>query len=76
MTITAEVLLYAIAVILLVLAALGLGTRVALGWLGLALAVFTFGVLRFLTRTHIGQFPHPYTIRHLPTSVFTHSGAR
>jgi len=45
MTITAEVLLYAIAVILLVLAALGLGKRLALGWLGLALAVFTFGVL-------------------------------
>ena len=45
MTITAEVLLYAIAVILLVIGALGVGERVTLGWLGLALAVFTFGVL-------------------------------
>jgi hypothetical protein len=45
MTITAEVLLYAIAVILLVIGALGIGKRVTLGWLGLALAVFTFGVL-------------------------------
>ena len=45
MTITAEVLLYAIAVILLLLAAFGVGTRVTLGWLGLAVAVFTFGVL-------------------------------
>ena len=44
-TITREVLLYAIAVILLILGALGLGTRVALGWAGLAIAVFTFGVL-------------------------------
>jgi hypothetical protein len=45
MTITLEVVLYLIAVVLLVLAALGIGKRVALGWLGLALAVFTFGVL-------------------------------
>jgi hypothetical protein len=44
-TITLEVVLYIIAVVLLVLAALGVGTRVALGWAGLALAVFTFGVL-------------------------------
>jgi hypothetical protein len=44
-TITLEVVLYVIAVVLLVLAALGVGTRVALGWAGLALAVFTFGVL-------------------------------
>jgi hypothetical protein len=44
-TITLEVVLYVIAVVLLVLAALGVGTRVALGWVGLALAVFTFGVL-------------------------------
>ena len=34
MTITAEVLLYAIAVILLVIGALGIGKRVTLGWLG------------------------------------------
>jgi hypothetical protein len=46
MTITGEVVLYAIAVILLVLGALGVGgKRVALGWAGLAIAVFTFGVL-------------------------------
>jgi hypothetical protein len=45
MTITVEVVLYLIAVVLLVLAALGVATRVALGWAGLALAVFTFGVL-------------------------------
>jgi hypothetical protein len=46
MTITGEVVLYAIAVILLVLGALGVGgKRVALGWAGLAVAVFTFGVL-------------------------------
>ena len=45
MTITREVVLYAIAVILLVLGALGVGKRVALGWAGLAVAVFTFGVL-------------------------------
>ena len=45
MTITAEVLLYAIAVILLVIGALGIGKRVTLGWLGLAVAVFAFGVL-------------------------------
>jgi Flp pilus assembly protein TadB len=40
-----EVVLYAIAVVLLVLAALGVGTRITLGWAGLAIAVFTFGVL-------------------------------
>lgn len=46
MTITLEVVLYVIAVVLLVLAALGVATtRVSLGWMGLALAVFTFGVL-------------------------------
>ena len=45
MTITAEVLLYAIAVILILLGAFGLGRRVTLGWVGLAIAVFTFGVL-------------------------------
>jgi hypothetical protein len=45
MTITLEVVLYAIAVVLLVLAALGVGTRLTLGWAGLAIAVFTFGVL-------------------------------
>jgi hypothetical protein len=45
MTITLEVVLYVIAVVLLVLAALGVSTRVALGWAGLALAVFTSGVL-------------------------------
>ena len=46
MTITGEVVLYAIAVILLVLAALGVGSkRIAIGWVGLAVAVFTFGVL-------------------------------
>jgi hypothetical protein len=40
MTITREVVLYAIAVILLVLGALGVGgKRVALGWAGLAVAV-------------------------------------
>jgi hypothetical protein len=44
-TITIEVVLYVIAVVLLVLAALGVGSRIALGWAGLALAVFTFGVL-------------------------------
>jgi hypothetical protein len=43
---TVEVVLYLIAVILLVLAAFSVAAgRVALGWLGLAVAVFTFGVL-------------------------------
>jgi hypothetical protein len=45
MTITLEVVLYIIATILLVLAALNVGARIALGWAGLAIAVFTFGVL-------------------------------
>jgi hypothetical protein len=46
-TITLEVVLYVIAVVLLVLAALGVRTTRAwgFGWWGLALAVFTFGVL-------------------------------
>jgi len=45
-TITREVVLYVIAVVLLVLAALDVGSkRIALGWAGLALAVLTFGVL-------------------------------
>lgn len=43
-------LLYVAAVILLALAAFGVRAgRVQLGWLGLAVAVFTFGVLPELT---------------------------
>lgn len=39
-------LLYLVAVVLLLLAAFGVRTgRVSLGWLALAVAVFTFGVL-------------------------------
>jgi hypothetical protein len=45
MTVTLEVVLYFIAVVLFVLAALGVGRRLTLGWAGLAIAVFTFGVL-------------------------------
>lgn len=42
--------LYLLATILIGLAAFGINPpRVALGWLGLALAVFTFGVLPALT---------------------------
>jgi hypothetical protein len=41
-----ELLLYLVSFILLVLATLGLGLpRVAFGWAGLAVFVFTFGVL-------------------------------
>lgn len=43
-------LLYLLATILLTLAAFGVGTsRVSLGWLGLAVFVFTAGVLPALT---------------------------
>lgn len=43
-------ILYLIAVILIVLEAFGVRAgRVSLGWLGLAVAVFTFGVLPALT---------------------------
>lgn len=43
-------LLYLVAVVLLTLAAFGVRTgRVSLGWLGLAVAVFTYGVLPELT---------------------------
>lgn len=41
-----SLILYVVAVILLLLAAWGVRQgRVRLGWLGLAIAVFTFGVL-------------------------------
>ena len=44
------IVLYLVAVILLALAALGVNARqVSLGWLGLAIAVFTFGLLPQLT---------------------------
>jgi hypothetical protein len=46
MRITLSVFLYAIAVLLIALAAFGVNTRrVSLAWLGMAIAVFTFGVL-------------------------------
>lgn len=37
--------LYLISAILCGLAAFGVGSKVALGWLGVSLAIFTFGVL-------------------------------
>jgi hypothetical protein len=44
--VSVELLLYLIAFVLLVLATLGLGLpRLAFGWAGLAVFVFTFGVL-------------------------------
>jgi hypothetical protein len=47
MTITIELVLYAIAVVLLILAGFGVATNRnwGLGWWGLAIAIFTFGVL-------------------------------
>jgi hypothetical protein len=47
---TISLLLYIIAVILLTLAALGVSPpRVSLGWLGLALWLFTYALLPHLT---------------------------
>lgn len=44
------IVLYLVAVILLVLAAIGVNARrVNLGWLGLAIAVFTYALLPQLT---------------------------
>lgn len=46
MRITLSVFLYFVVVVLIVLAAFGVNTRrVSPAWLGMALAVFTFGVL-------------------------------
>jgi hypothetical protein len=46
MRITLSVFLYFVAVVLIALTAFGVSTRrVSLAWLGMALAVFTFGVL-------------------------------
>ena len=46
MRITLSVFLYFVAALLIALAAFGVNTRrVSLAWLGMALAVFTFGVL-------------------------------
>jgi hypothetical protein len=45
MTITWEALLYAVALVCLVLAAFGVGGRVALGWLGLAVWVLVLFLL-------------------------------
>ena len=74
MTITLEVVLYIIATILLVLAALNVGARIALGWAGLHRSVHLRCATSVLTAHISGNFSERKVPGRLPASVLTHLG--